>query len=322
MNEKYPDESQDRRETSPPMGIWDRLVAEDETEFDPELVAAYVEGRLDTQQHEQVRQLLQRSPRAMDLANALYDFLEEPEEEAPGVGADVQLAAQVRETFQGDSRSPTLLLVMAASLLVAAVTGYIAVQQQRAVSGLRSEVALVTAKMRVGQFSDALLPESNPVTAFEALDPQHEPERIRGAEDPPDDSEVREAKLREAELRKALEAIDAVIRQQGETAERLNLRAAAALGIAPFAPTSGDLHSEADRADANKAVYWRDQAERSLRRALELDAEFAPAWFNLALVLEKTHRADEARQAWKAYLEYETREDLKQAVRKRLGIDP
>jgi predicted TPR repeat methyltransferase len=51
-------------------------------------------------------------------------------------------------------------------------------------------------------------------------------------------------------------------------------------------------------------------------------AEFAPAWFNLALVLERTHRGDEARQAWKAYLEIEPSEDLKQAVRKRLGMEP
>jgi hypothetical protein len=105
-------------------------------------------------------------PKRWTWRTLLYDFLEQPEEEAPGVGADVQRAEQVRETFHGDSRSTTTLLVMAASLLVAAVTGYIAVQQQRAVSGLQNEVALATAKMRIGQFSDALLPESNVVTAL------------------------------------------------------------------------------------------------------------------------------------------------------------
>jgi hypothetical protein len=61
-------------------GIWEVMVAEDDTEIDLEELAAFAEGRLPPAQHQRLRQSIARSPRAMDILDALLDFLAEEQE--------------------------------------------------------------------------------------------------------------------------------------------------------------------------------------------------------------------------------------------------
>src|SRR3989339_1302441 len=49
----------------------------------------------------------------------------------------------------------------------------------------------------------------------------------------------------------------------------------------------------------NLVLY--EQAERAYRRAIELDPTFGEAWYNLALVLDKLDRSDEAFMAYDKY---------------------
>jgi hypothetical protein len=57
--------------------IWEVMVAEDDTELNLEELAVFAEGRLPPAQHQRLRQSIVRSPRAMDILDALLEFLAE-----------------------------------------------------------------------------------------------------------------------------------------------------------------------------------------------------------------------------------------------------
>jgi hypothetical protein len=63
--------------------VWEVIIAEDDTEIDLEELAAFAEGRLPPTQHQRVGQSIARSPRAIDILDALLEFLAEEQETGP-----------------------------------------------------------------------------------------------------------------------------------------------------------------------------------------------------------------------------------------------
>lgn len=302
------------RQIPPRAGVWDVLLAEDETELDPELLAAFVAGRLDPQQHEAVRQLVARSPKAMDMVDALYEFLEEsrsPEEPqaVPSTAPDKARPAERAGQPRADrARSPGLILALAASLLLAVLAGYLAIDRER-IAGRRGE--------EIARLDRAIL--GMPVVSGSAWVDGSDPAALLG--DGPTFRGLRGASPEEEQVRTTgidavIEAVDRKIGEHGETAGLLNLRAAAYIARGQSLPFGGD--AERDRQDPTKGRHWYARAEADLRKAVELDRNYAPARFNLALVLEDLERPDEAKQMWNEYLQLEQDEDLKTAVQERL----
>lgn len=137
-------------------GIWDILVAEDDTHIDLEELAAFAERRLSPAQHENVRRLVSRSPRAMELVDSLQGFLESEAAEAAQTG----LASP--RTSPSRARKPVAWRVPWRSLAVTA------------------SVAVALGSLWVLRTDDSIVERGGPPE----LDPRFEP-RTRGGDERP-----------------------------------------------------------------------------------------------------------------------------------------
>lgn len=303
MNGKAFDQGMHGPQDTPRASVWDILLVEDDTELDPELLGAFAAGRLDPQRREAVRQLVARSPHAMQMVSALHEFLEEPEVEPAPAPSEVQPAAKQAVRPAVDRvRSPALLIALAASLLLAVLAGYVAIDRGREVARLDQAMRGMPAVS-----GSAWVEGTDPTALFD------DRATLRG----PTGASQEDKEVRTTRIKAVIESVDTMIRQRGESAELLNLRAAAYMAMGNSLPFGGD-DPEKDRQDPSQGLHWFGRAETDLRTALKLDGNYAPAIFNLALVLEGLERPDESKQMWNKVLQVEQREDVRQAVEKHL----
>lgn len=174
----------------PRLSIWDILVADDDTELDPEELAAFVEGRLPPGQHEETRRLVARSPRAMEVVDSLHSLLGSDAASGTRPAPAQPRGPASRKHAADDWRS----LALAASILVAALAGFAAVYFHRQAGSLGRRIALAelvsykerlcernrTPPWMLGQTSPALLelalerpdwPADAPVPPAPVMDP-------------------------------------------------------------------------------------------------------------------------------------------------------
>ncbi|MGX9856078.1 tetratricopeptide repeat protein [Limimaricola variabilis] len=101
----------------------------------------------------------------------------------------------------------------------------------------------------------------------------------------------------------------------------------AELALAAYGRAAAERGMDVDTLSAMGSANLRlgrlGQAERLLRRAVELDPEFAPAWNNLGVVLMETDRAPEAAESFlRAFAlvdgnDDSVRDNLRRAIAKR-----
>jgi hypothetical protein len=239
--------------------VWDILLAEDDTEVDPELLAAFAAGRLDPQQHEVVRQLVARSPKAMDMLDSLQTFLEESENvESIGATKSRAMAVPVRPAAD-QARSRMMMLALAASLLLAAMLGYLALRPGRTIEVAELEQAILGMRAVADSawFGDSDTPPR-------LTDREIHRGVTAGVEE------------RLARIDAVIRAAQQLIQAKDETAELLNLRAAAYIA----------------RGDVSREPAWYDLAKEDLNKALALESGYKPALFNLNLVMEAQNRSN------------------------------
>jgi tetratricopeptide (TPR) repeat protein len=325
--------------------IWQALLAADETPVDVELLAAFAEGRLSSEQCRAVRAWVARSPMAMEILDDLYDELdalrdEEATEPARLVGPSDEPRDLVVPTAAVKTEStwwPIAVLAIAASLLVAVGTAYLAYEQWYSRGSLQTQLASLSLA-QVEDAKRALYARSGlPRTLIGDVSPEAFPdwlpplETSRGGPIPSD--EQTEAEIRrliqsgthslEAAFTGDLERLiehgailiaagksdeayqkaQEAANKYGQRPELLNLQAAALMAQA----------ETASRAEFDATVK---HAKELLQSITTNSPQYSPAWFNLAVLYSELLRDDEqANQAWQKYLEIEPDATRKQVVR-------
>jgi tetratricopeptide (TPR) repeat protein len=345
VNDERDAEVNSSSELWPRASIWDVLIAEDETELDVEALAAYAEGRLNTQRREQIRRMIARSPKAMEMLDALHAV---GREEYTGT----EPAATVRPTEQtvvpraAWGRSLVMTLTLAASILLAVSTTYLAWLRSKTVNSLQGQVAALDDQLS-RQRHDSLLARKEQLVLLAGQTPMMTGEmtpalvQLALADGPvsrsPDELSEAEKEQRDAQLHRllveadqlltqtseetarrgvqaaslelaagredaALNRIDELIARSGETPELLNVRAAI-------------LAQQASRMRLEEARRALEESESILSQIGQQDPDFAPAWFNLALVRERLGKSKEAQSAWQEYVKHETSPEFRQLAR-------
>ncbi|REJ71483.1 MAG: hypothetical protein DWQ29_23475 [Planctomycetota bacterium] len=336
------------------MTIWDQLIAEDDEEIDPGVLAAYAEGRLDDDHRAQLRGQISRSPCAMELLDGIRSDLGETGRRN---AAAVPFATVTDAQSRAPSRWKTALspLLAAAAILMAVGVSFQNSQRQSAeiadlrgtVHELRSDLDERTDELLSVELEHAytLSSESRPLmhtTHNRALVRMALADHAsRGAEDlSPELKELRE--------RQIATLVAGAVSRYGQVPDETNARAMLDLAAIYLAANELDeaqnylgrarsavpdetpellnlegafLIAQADQQTGEEAERSLADAEDHLRRAAELAPGFAPAWFNLALLYESREDLTSAAQAWESYVNAEDDPELRELVRSARGIE-
>lgn len=336
------------------MSIWDQLIADDPVDIDPDLLAAYAEGRLEDTQRNQLREQISRSPRAMELLDGIRSDLLPVGRERPA-SVPFATAAMPADSAPSSRRTTLSWIAAAAAILLTAGLGFQhSNRQSTQIAELRTQLddahtqldqqahALVSADQEhayrlAGRTRPLLHAVRSPALVHLALadeatrgilDESSEASQFRDRQltrlladlvsrqadtaDPPGPDALLDRAAVHLAANQLTQAEEFITRaeqlQDGDTAESLNLRAAILINRA--AQQSGT---------ASEQSY--EKARTTLTRALDLSPDFAPAWFNLALLYEDLNDLPAAKDAWRSYIEHEPDPELRDAVRRARGFE-
>jgi tetratricopeptide (TPR) repeat protein len=322
------------------MNIWDTLTADDQSGLDVNLLAAYAEGRLSDADRARVRRMIDRSPRAMEILDAIRAEFPASAEQSGSQSLPFVRREERTDARAGWRRTMQPLLTAAALLLAVGIT-FVAVQRM----GSHENVAASPDRPRpeniytlASSQTPALALRSTPALAFMAFANREIASRGGPDEVPPAEAQARAseiASLTETQTGdRALSAsalldlaavqiaagkvaeAEATLRQaealEGKSAVLLNLSAARLMTIA---------YSESSSVAQNQ--LWND-AGRMLDEAIKLDPSFALAYFNRALLEEDRNNGDTTTSIewWQMYVNVEQDAAMRAVVQQFRGIVP
>jgi hypothetical protein len=322
------------------MNIWDTLTADDHSGLDVNLLAAYAEGRLGDSDRARVRRLIDRSPRAMEILDAIRAQFPEVAEQ-PGPQPRPFARQEDRTDARAAWRRAVQPLLTAAALLLAVGVTFVALTRQgddvplaQNPDRLRPETIYTLASSQAPAF--ALRP--TPALAFMAFANREITSRGGPEDVPPTEAQARASEIASrtdpqsggpaptasalldlAAVQIAagrLNEAEATLRQaealEGRSAVLLNLSAARLMTIA---------YSESNSSTQNQ--LWND-ATRLLDEAIKLDAKFALAYFNRALLEEDRNNGDTrtSLEWWQQYVNVEQDAAMRAVVQQFRGVVP
>lgn len=327
------------------MNIWDTLTADDHSGLDVNLLAAYAEGRLSDSERARVRRLIDRSPRAMEILDAIraeFPAAVEPTgpQPLPFVRREERIEARARWKRAVQPLLTAAALLLAVGVTVVAVrragesdgalaanqpdrlqpeTVYTLASSQAPVFALRQTPALALMAFANREIASRGGPEEVP--AAEAQARASDIDRIANLADPQaggrtltapallDLAAIQIAAGRVAEA-------EATIRQaedlEGRSAASLNLSAARLMTLAAASTDS-----------VERTTLWSD-AGRLLDEAIKLDPSFALAYFNRALLEEDRNNGDtsSSMEWWQQYVNVEPDPAMRAVVQQFRGVVP
>lgn len=303
VNEERTRRDDDEAEVETKPGIWDILVAEDDTEVDLEELAAFTEGRLPPAQHEDMRRLAARSPRAMELVDSLQDFMEAEAAETTTTSPPVSRARKSARPSTEYRRT----LALAASALLAALAGYLAIDYYRearrspALQLARNELAT-----QINQFSSGLTMKGGTRQPEQTIDELLQRAAELGATTAVPSDPIAML-LADGNYAEALRECEEARKRGDPTPELLNLHAAATF------QNASELRGPArDEAFA--------KAEHLLRLAELAAPKYAPTYFNQVLLYRALGNRDKDKaEAWNKYRRHEKRPEYREAAQLLLG---
>lgn len=221
------------------------------------------------------------------------------------------------------------ILVTAATILVALGLAWELgkIENQKAFTLLKKDLADSRMQLAMNYKEQFLAESSSPVRSYWSMEtsPQSlDLPQIRGAEKPSPHAAVIADRSREVLEKLAespadagpasleLASLEIALGQFGKAEQRIK-EAERLLG-----QTSDTKNLRAMLHLAKGGEGSIEEAEHTLREITHDDANYAPAWYNLALLLQQTSHDEESRKCWEEFLRLEKRPEYRKVVEEHL----